>query len=196
MPAFLLASCSDNRSRAIPPKYSSQAGADALQAYDTNKDGFINGDELKRVPGLQASLDQVDTDHDKKISTQEIDARVKAWQDSKIAEMPVRCNVTLDGQPLSDVEVEFDPESFLGLEVPKATGKTTQSGICGITMAKEKLADPKYAGVACGWYKIRVTSISRAIPARYNTETILGCEVAPNASWVPEGEIKIELKSQ
>jgi hypothetical protein len=196
LPAILLVGCGDNRGRALPPKYNPQAGAEAMQAYDKNKDGFLSGDELKRVPALLASLGQVDTDNDKKVSAKEIDDRVRAWQETKIAEVSVRCHVTLDGQPLSDVQVVFDPEPFLGPEVPQATGTTNASGTTGMSMPTEKLADPKYGGVACGWYKIRVTSASRKFPAHYNSETTLGCEVAVNASWVSSGEVKVELTSQ
>lgn len=193
---LLVQGCADGLSRAHPPKYSSEAGADALRAYDSNNDGSISGAELDRAPALRASLKQIDTDGNGQLTAQEIDARVKSWQASRIAEMPVRCKVTMDGVPLADADILFAPESFLGPDVKPAHGATTASGTAGISLAKENLADPRYAGVACGWYTIRVTSPSQKIPARYNTASILGCEVAMNAAWVPEGEVKIDLKSK
>ena len=63
-------------------------------------------------------------------------------------------------------------------------------------MAAEHLSNPKISGVACGWYKIRVTGDGKKIPARFNTETTLGCEVAMDANWVLEGRVLIELKSK
>ncbi len=188
--------CSGALSRAYPPAYNAAAGRTAIQTYDTNGDGLINSDELSQAPALLASLGQIDTDGDGSLSAQEIDARVKSWQDTRIAEMPVRCEVTLDGVPLADAEIAFDPEPFLGPKVRPASGITTETGIGGISLAKEYLADPKYAGVACGWYRIRVTSNSLAIPSRYNTETQLGCEVAMDASWVNHGAVQLDLKSK
>ena len=63
-------------------------------------------------------------------------------------------------------------------------------------MAAEHLSDPRYAGVACGWYKIRVNSSSQAIPAQYNTATTLGCEVAMKAHWLYEDKVVIEMTSK
>ena len=51
-------------------------------------------------------------------------------------------------------------------------------------------ADPTFAGVTTGWYTIHITCATKSIPARYNTVTTLGCEVAMDANWVIEGEIK------
>lgn len=190
------AGCSGGVGRVHPPAYSANAGRDALIAYDANRDGAIAGAELDRVPALRASLHQVDANGDGRLTAEEIDARVQAWKASRIAEMPVRCMVTLDGVPLADARVDFIPEAFLGAELSPASGTTSASGSAGITLPKERLADPRYAGVACGWYKILVTSSCREIPARYNTETTLGCEVAMNANWVNDGEVKLVLKSQ
>lgn len=187
--------CGGAPARVEQPAYSPQAGADAITAYDKDGDGAIAGDELDDVPALRAALGQIDTDGDQRLTANEIDARVEEWQRTKIAEMPVRCEVTLDGQPLAGAQIVFEPEPFLGPNVNPASGTTAPSGTGGITLAKEHLSDPKYAGVACGWYKIRVTSSDREIPARYNTETTLGCEVAMNAGWVNHGAVVLELTS-
>ena len=193
--AALSVGCSGRPARVDQPVYNPQAGADAVAAYDTDGDGAIGGDELDRVPGLRASLGQVDTDGDGRLTAAEIDTRVQEWQRTRIAEMPVRCEVMLDGQPLPGAQVVLEPEPFLGPNVHPARGATAPSGVGGVTLADEHLSDPKYAGVACGWYKIRVTSSDRDIPPRYNTETTLGCEVAMNAHWVHHGAVLLELKS-
>ncbi len=194
--AFALAAgCGGGAGRIRPPNYSGGAGADALEAYDGNRDGAIAGDELIRVPGLLASIAHVDSDHDKRVTAREVDDRIGGWVQTRVGEMPVRCMVTLDGAALADAVVLFDPEPFLGPDLHPASGTTTESGFAGMSMAKEYLADPKYFGVACGWYKIRVTHKSRPLPACYNTETVLGCEVAMDARWLNDGEIRIALKS-
>jgi hypothetical protein len=167
-----------------------------LEAYDANHDGAIHGDEFVRVPALLESLGQVDTDNDTRITAQEIDARVNNWLSLKIGEMPVRCEVTLDGAPLADAQVVFEPESFLGASVHGAQGTSTADGNVVISLDKEHLADARYPGVACGWYKIRVTCAHRSLPSRYNSETTLGCEVAMDASWVNHGAVVLKLTSQ
>ena len=187
--------CGGGPARVEQPGYNPQAGADALAAYDANNDGVIADEEFDSAPALRAALGQIDMDGDERLTATEIDARVQEWQRTKIAEMPVRCEVTLDGQALPGASVVFEPEPFLGTNLHSAIGTTAPSGTGGITLAKEHLADPKYAGVACGWYKIRVTHSDREIPARYNTETTLGCEVAMNAHWVNHGAVLLELKS-
>ena len=185
--------CSFGGSRANQPRYNSNAGADALRHYDTNNDGSISGDELNHASELKASLAQIDLDNDKRLTAQEIDARVEEWRKSKVAEMPVRCKVTLNGYPLKDAEVRFIPVDFLGTALSPAEGITTENGMAVISMPKEKLSDSRYPGVACGWYKISVTSSIEKIPSLYNSDTNLGCEVAMNADWVTVGEIALKL---
>ena len=164
-----------------------------MRQYDTNNDGSISGDELNLASELKASLAQIDLDNDKRLTAEEIDARVKEWQNSKVAEMPVRCKVTLNGYPLKDADVRFIPVDFLGPELSPAGGTTSESGVAVISMPKEKLSDSRYPGVACGWYKISVTSSIKKIPSLYNSDTNLGCEVAMNADWVTVGEIALKL---
>ena len=188
--------CSHELSRALPPRYSSQAGETAVSQYDTNRDGALGGTELDAVPALKSSLDAIDTDGNGQLTAAEINARVKQWLSFRIAEMPVRCEVLWNNEPLENAQVVFDPEPFLGADVHAAQGISTASGTAGISMAKAYLADERYAGVACGWYKIRVTSTTVEIPARYNTETTLGCEVAMNADWVNHGAVQLQLQNR
>jgi hypothetical protein len=111
--------------------------------------------------------------------------------------MPVSCRVLLDGQPLGGAKLEFIPEAFLGATVRPAQATTDASGCASVSMAAEDLADPRYPGVACGWYSIRVTSDERTLPSRYSSEAALGCEIASDAAWVYEpGEVLLELTSK
>jgi hypothetical protein len=192
----LLTGCTGRPDRVEQPDYPLGAGAAAVDAYDTDGDGAIGGAELDHAPALRASLKQADADGDGLLTAAEIDKRIQSWRDSKIAEMTVMCEVLLDGSPLADVHVEFEPEPFLGSNLEPASTTTGEDGTAAVSMAAEHLSDPRYAGVACGWYKIRVTSTDREIPARYNTETTLGCEVAEDAHWGAQGRVLIELKSE
>ena len=187
--------CSGRPPRVSQPAYNPQAGADAIAAYDADNDGAIADEEFDSVPALRAALRQIDTNGDGRVTAEEIDARVQEWQSTRIAEMPVRCEVTLDGAPLDGAQVIFAPEPFLGPNVHPASGVTEPSGSAGITLADEHLADPRYSGVACGWYKIKVTAGDGILPAGYNTDTKLGCEVAIDAHWVNQGAVLLKLKS-
>ena len=187
--------CSGRPARVHPPTYNAQAGAEAIAAYDANGDGAIADEEFDSVGALRAALKQIDTDGDGRVTAAEIDARVQAWQSTKVAEMPVLCEVTIDGKPLAGAQVTFEPEPFLGDILKPAGGTTEANGNASISLADEHLADPRYPGVACGWYKIRVTSSEREIPAKYNTQTTLGCEVAINAHWVNHGTVVVKLTS-
>ena len=132
---------------------------------------------------------------DNAISAEEIDARIRQWRESKVGLMQVACHVQLDGMPLANAKVVFDPEPFLGSVLKQATGQTTQDGTAVMSLAKEHLPNPSGTGVACGWYKIRVTCDQKQIPARYNSDTTLGCEVAIDAVWASEGVVKVSLTS-
>ncbi len=193
--AFLVG-CSRSPKRAQQPSFSSQAGADAIKMYDKDGDGAIIGDEMDRVPALRASIGSVDADKDGRITAQEIDSRVQHWRKSRIGEMPVACEVTLDGNPLANAEIIFEPESFAGTNLPSGSGKTSDTGSAGISLPADQLANPRFGGMPCGWYKIRITCPDEDIPAKYNSETILGCEVASYAHWLNAGAVKLNLISK
>ncbi len=172
-------------SRVYPPGIDSAAASKALQEFDTNKDGFIDGAELDKVPGLKAALKEVDTNKDGKISADEINARIGAWKDSKLGRMPVSCRVTHNGQPLAGATVSFEPEKFLGDQLTVGSGTTNAAGMAKITAVwKEGLP-----GVGPGFYRVKVTKTGENIPAKYNTETTLGQEVANDAHGIREGII-------
>jgi hypothetical protein len=194
---LFFAGCSGQPDRTEQPDYASSAGATAVSKYDKNNDGAIDSEELAQVPSLLASLDRVDTNGDQRVSSEEIETRIQQWRDSKTGEMPVRCRVLLDGDPLVGAKVEFVPEEFLGAELGTASGTTGEDGTAAISQNSENAATDEYPGVAVGWYQIRITSDKGDIPAKYNTATTLGCEVASDADWVYEpGEVIIELQSQ
>ena len=187
--------CSNGLGRVPQSDYSASAGADAVKSYDDDGDGAIGGTEFDQVPSLRAALAQVDTNGDKRVTAQEIDVRIQKWRDTQVAEMAVTCQVLLDGSPLANADVVFEPEAFLGPDVKPAMFKTSQHGAGSVSMAQEFLADPSYPGMACGFYKVRVLSEVDDIPSRYNQGTTLGCEVAMDAHWTNQPTVKFELTS-
>ncbi len=185
--------CSGKPGRIHPPAINaSSAGAEAITMYDTDKDGKISGAELDKCPALKAAMAQIDPSGEKAITADMITARIKAWQASKLGRTAVSCTVLHNGRPLPDAEVKFVPEKFLGENLPEASGKTDQSGVAMISIPTggDRKVPP---GVAPGLYRVEITKASEKIPAKYNTETTLGQEVALDAAGIREG-IKFDLK--
>ena len=156
--------------------------------YD--KDGKISGAELDKCPALKAAMAQIDTTGEGSITAAKITARIRAWQDSKLGRMSLSCTVLHNGKPLSDAEVKFVPEKFLGENIKTASGKTDQNGMAMMSVPTTGREDPP--GVAPGLYRVEITKGSE-IPAKYNSETTLGQEVALDAQGLREG-IKFDLK--
>ena len=185
--AMALGGCGGSSSRVQPLEVAPDAARKAMELYDVNKDGFLDQGELEKVPGLKAALKQVDTNGDGKISAAEIDARIAAWKESKVGRMGVTCRVRNRGKPLVGATVTFVPESFLGDNLRSVSGTTDARGRCAL---RESEAGPP--GVSPGFYRIQVTKHGENIPAKYNTETTLGQEVARDAAG-NEGAIAIDL---
>jgi len=182
---ILNAGCMRRPSRIHPPSINaSAAGAKAVETFDANKDGKISGEELDKCPGVKAALKRIDTAGSGAVTADMITARIEAWQDSKLGRMSFSCRVTHNGQPLSGAEVKFVPEKFLGENVKVATGKTDQNG-----MAMINIPDTTPPGIAPGFYRVEITKPGLNIPAKYNTETIHGQEIALDADGIQEGVV-------
>jgi len=171
--------CSNSPAPLLPPSIDRGAAAAAIAMYDVNSDGGISGDELKKVPALRASLKSIDKDGDGKITANEIENRIAAWKRTGLAIMRLTAQVRRNGQPISDAEVKFVPEQFLGDALRPALGKTDSSGMTGMQISSE----PDEAGVQLGFYRIQVSKKGpkgeETIPAKYNTESESGVEVYP-----------------
>lgn len=184
--------CSGKPARLYPPSIdASAAGTQAIEMYDTNKDGKISGDELNKCGALKAALAQIDTSGEKAITAAMITARIKVWQNSKLGRMSLSCTVLHNGRPLPGADVKFVPEKFLGENVKEAVGKTDQNGVAMISVPTSGRTDPP--GVAPGLYRVEITKAGENIPAKYNTDTTLGQEVALDAAGIREG-IKFNLQ--
>ena len=159
-----------------------------MSQYDTDGDGVVKGEELEKAPSLKAALKNLDTDSDGGVSASEVSARVNAWKDSKVGVMSLSCTVRLDGQPLQGATVKFVPEEFLGSEVKACLGTTDQYGVAILSVPEDQRLKPDDPpGAACGLYLVQITAPDGSIPAKYNTETTLGQEVALDADGIQEG---------
>ena len=99
--------------------------------------------------------------------------------------MRLLCHVTLDNRPLEGATVTLTPEPFLGEHVLPASGVTDSGGLASQTIAEEFRVEPRITGVQCGWYKVGISKLKdgqEIVPAKYNRDTTLGCEVAPGAN--------------
>jgi hypothetical protein len=143
----------------------------ALAALDRNKNGQIDGSELDACPALKSALPAIDRNKDRAVSADELQQRAERY--AAAAGVPVACTVTLDGRPLTDATVTFEPEPFMGPGLKAATGKTDATG----TIGSFEVDGQAFADLSPGLYRIRVTKDGTNIPARYNTQSTLGREV-------------------
>jgi hypothetical protein len=156
----------------------------AMRQYDANRDGRITKDELRNHPALQMQFRKVIGD----VTVEKIAARIRKWQDWGQDARPVQCTVIMGGRPLAGATVTFLPEEFLGKHFRSASGVTDANGRATI-----RTADPgaeSAAGVVCGFYRVEISKKEagvEGVPAKYNAQTTLGQEVAPDAGGIHEG---------
>jgi hypothetical protein len=72
-------------------------------------------------------------------------------------------------------------ESFLGSELKPAGGTTDKFGTTSLSTAEPEMLP----GVSPGFYRVQISKSGDAVPARYNTDTVLGQEVAVDAEGLP-----------
>jgi hypothetical protein len=175
--ALLLAGCPSTPTVSIPEISPDAAAKQALAEYDTNHDGFLDARELERCPALKASLKSLDTNRDGKLSADEIAARLQLMMEQKSL-TTANCQVLMNNEPLQDATVTFVPEKFMGPAIKAATGKTDDYGYAALQIEGEELP-----GVSYGFYRVEISKKNEqgqeTIPARYNTKTTLGRELAP-----------------
>jgi len=171
-----------------------------MEMYDANSDGYLDGGELDKVPSLKASLETLDTDKDGKVSADEIEARIEAWQATRIGIAGVLFILKLDGKPLTGAKLELEPEAFLEGAIQAGDGVSDFTGSVYPRIPKEKRPTPDTpGGMQLGFYRVRVSKMvngKETIPAIYNSATTLGQQIAPDDPAVLKQKILIDLKSK
>ena len=189
--AALLCGCWGGPSRIHPPGIDAEAaGPAAIQEYDADGDGAIAGQELMKAGSIKQAFMRIDgavegTSPDQKITAEEITARINKWKESRVGRMALQCTVRFRGAPLPGATVRFVPEKFLGQDIQEATGETDQNGTAVLTVP-----DTMPPGVAPGLYKVEISKEMNGqemVPPQYNTQTILGQEVANDAIGMESG---------
>jgi len=181
MSLLVLTACSGATSRVKPPRIDpDEAGQLAISQYDTNADGALSKVELDKCPGVKRAIRLYDTNGDSTVSEEEIVYRIRGWQERRVGMMSVTCSVRMDGRPLSGATIRLVPEKYLGDNVKIAAGITIEDGMAFLAIDDADLPeDQKGLGaVHVGVYKVQITHPSRSIPAKYNTNTTLGIDVA------------------
>jgi len=193
--------CSSGPSRVQPPSIDADdAASQAMELYDKDSDGAINAAELEAAPGLKAAMATLDENKDGSVQEEEIVARIESWQASDVGIVALNCTVTMDGKTIPGAKIVFEPESFLGGDVKPAEGETSPLGITTISILKaNRPAADTPPGVQLGFYRVRITKDTggtESIPPKYNTETTLGQEVAPDDPAIMAQRMRFDLKSK
>jgi hypothetical protein len=188
-----LAGCSKTPKSYAPQIDADAAGKTALEQYDVNGDGKISGPELDRAASLKSNLEKIDTDNDKALTAEEIATRIRFWQSDKLysSRAPIHLLVYHNRKPLAGAEVKLVPEKFLGDTMKIARGKTEFSGSAILRCAGDGPDDPP--GVGPGFYRVEITKPGEPIPAKYNTETVLGIDTTADNPSLAKG-IRFHLK--
>jgi EF hand len=174
------------------PKYDTDAIVHAaMLEFDKNRDGSLDATELRACPALFGATAAIDTNGDRKLSADELRKRIEAYAAGTTGSIPVACTVRLDGEPLADATVTFDPEPCMCGALKPATAKTRASGQC----SEYQIEGKTYSGLAAGLYRIRVNKEGTPIPARFNTQSTLGQEVFHNPR-VAELTVELDLVSR
>lgn len=151
--------------RIYPPKVNPEkAAAEAMEMYDTNKDGKLDAEELKKVPSLKPLA------KDGVVTSEALIAILKKWASGTIARMRYDVQILHNGQPLEGADVKLVPEKFLGSAWLVATGKTLRGGTAPVNSSP----DLSTQGIPLGFYRVEVTKEGESIPAKFNTETTIG----------------------
>ena len=182
----LISGCSYSLPALKPPKFDPEtASAAAMEQYDTNADGEIDKTELKSAPGLKYALESIDGNGDKAITPDEISQMIEdKWLNETAGVMRVSVEVYMNRKPLHGATVTLEPEPFLGDVIFPATGETVD-GFGAVSIAPENMPHENVrSGVLPGLYLVRISKEvngKELVPAKYNTETTLGVEVAARA---------------
>jgi hypothetical protein len=176
------------------------SAAKAMEIYDKDGDGLIAEEELEAAVSLKAAIKNLDKDKDGKISSEEISNRISSWQSQRIGLMLFQCSVTMDGSPLSGVKIKFEPEEILGdiIRGAEATTNMVGTAIPFIPLDQQD-GQNQPTGMDPGLYKVRFSLIvdgKETIPARYNTETIIGQEVSEDDPAISNNRVQYNLKSK
>ena len=170
--------CSNAPDRFDAPTVDVDAAAtQAMELYDTNKDGALSKEELAKVPGILARIESYDKNGNGSVEGEEIQKHLGRLL-NRTGGSQLSALVFHKGRPLGGATVVMEPEPYLGDTIQKAEAVTDGAGVAELAIPPEYAPEHlrRLKTVHYGTFKVRVTHPSVAIPAKYNTETELGYE--------------------
>lgn len=173
--------CSGQPGRVKPPRVDAdEAATAAMGEFDKNNDQQLAADELAASPELAYVLKTYDSDKDGKLSQAEIAAGIRRWSGGSMGTTGWPVQVIMNGRALVGAEVKIIPATFLGSEIQPASCVTAEGGRGSLGIAFDALPANalKRPVVQPGLYRVEITHPTTAIPAKYNTASTLGLEVA------------------
>jgi hypothetical protein len=158
------------------------AAVQAMELYDSNEDGALDNDELKKCPGLLLKKERYNADGNGSLSQSEIEEGINKLFGRGTGGTQLRCTVLYKGSPLAGAKVVMEPEPYIGEAVQTATGTTDGAGTTQLAIPAEFLPSHlhRVKAVHYGTFKVRITHPQIAIPPKYNSETELGYETEVN----------------
>ncbi len=195
----VIGGCSDEPKP--PPRFHidpQQAADEAIRAYDKIKvDGMLDAKELKASPPLRELLENLKSrnpGHPDSLNKEDIAGRLEEWIKTPTTLLPGTAVVYLDDKFIEGATVTYEPESFLGSSYHSHQGKTDVTGIAQLDPELPDFPGSIYVGL----YRVRISKKvdgKETIPARYNTETELGREIATDIRD-SRGNLMFRLKSK
>ncbi len=178
----------------IPGVDAAAASAGALELADKDGNGAISKAEAVVAPSLLAEFDKYDANKDGSIDATEIESRIVSWTAWGAKVVPISFYVKMDGRPLEGAKVVLEPEPFMGAVLSRAESMVSGSGACGPSVPQELLSKEMPVGIFCGLYRMKVTHPDKQIPTRYNEQTELGIEIAPDYDFFHRKTFELSSK--
>jgi hypothetical protein len=142
--------------------------------YDSSGKGYLLAVDLQKCPPLKQAFDRIDANHDGKLALDELAARHAFWTTPITSSVSPELRITYKGHPLTLATVRLEPDPCMGEGFVPVEGKTD---LQGVARPKVDAGQP----VSCGLYLVRVSKHEagrETIPAKYNSQSELGCEIA------------------
>jgi hypothetical protein len=166
----VLSGCGKRVATKLQRNDAATAASKAIEAYDKNGDGKLSAEEFSASPALAASLRRIDSNDDKIMSKEEIQARLESL-DAQADYIGLDVRVTSKGKPLADAEVTFQAEPFLGDVLPTFSGTTNDGGGCPLKSEGKQLP-----GIPIGLYQVKIVN------AKQRINTVRGVEIADDTT--------------
>jgi hypothetical protein len=154
---------------------SSKAAREAIKLLDSNSDGKLEAGEIQNsCPGLFAAFAIYDTNRDNFVDEEELRTRFQGLVDTQVGVVSFDLVITLNGSPLADAKVTMTPMPFLKDYLKPAEGTTDRGGMASMGISP---TDPTVQYGLYSVTVSKMTGSKEQLSDKYNTKTTLGCEV-------------------